>query len=65
MTNDKICKAVNPKIIETINLAVNMGRIDILEDWLKNCLQEIKFRGGENTYSLYAEKYYLERMLGK
>ena len=65
MTNDKIFKAVHPRIIQAINLAVNTGRIDILEKWLKDCEKEIEFRGNGNSYALYAEKYYLERMLGK
>ena len=65
MTLDKIIKAVHPQIIQTINFATNTGRIDILEKWLNDCKQEIELRGHGNSHALYAEKYYLERMIGK
>ena len=65
MTIDKILKAVHPQIIQTINNVRDAGKTEVLQEWLKRCEQEIEFRGHGNSYALYAEKYYLERMLGK
>lgn len=63
MTFDKIIKTVNPIIIETINDLRNEGEIAILQTWLKQCENEIAFRGTGNNYSLYAEKCYIETIL--
>lgn len=65
MTIDKILKAVHPQIIQTINNIRDAGKVEVLQEWLRRCNQEIEFRGTGNNYALYAEKYYLEMMLAK
>lgn len=64
MTIDKIKATVPEQVIETINSLVSQGRKDILAKWLKQCEDEIELRGYGNVYALYAEKQYIERMMG-
>ena len=64
-TLDKIKQNVPSQIINTINECVNLQEKEILENWLKDCKQEITRRqeAKENTYPLFYEKAYLEMML--
>ena len=60
---DKIINNVAPEIIETINLLAKENNLEQLKKWLKECREEIKFRGPHNCYKLQLEKAYLEAIL--
>lgn len=64
-TIDKIKYHVHETIIDTMNHLVNLQKIDILNQWLKSCSEEIERRtkNNEDIYPLQYEKQYLEMLL--
>ena len=65
-TIDKIQYHVNPRVFETICKLRDMGDIDKLQIWLKECNEEIERRRELkiNDYPLFYEKAFLEHVLG-
>lgn len=65
-TIDKIQYHVDPKVFDTICKLRDMGDVERLRIWLKECNEEIERREQmkENTYPLFYEKAFLEHVLG-
>ncbi len=65
-TIDKIQYHVHPRVFETICQLRDMGDVNRLKNWLKECDEEIARRqeAKENTYPLFYEKAFLEHVLG-
>ena len=65
ITLDKIKNTVQTEVLEAINTCARLGKTVTLRIWLANCKEEIarKQSQGEDTYSLFCEKEYLELLL--
>jgi hypothetical protein len=64
-TIDKIKLHVNSNIIDTIDLCVNLQKIDILKQWEIDCIQEIERRTSISgkIFPLQYELQYLQMVL--